>query len=432
MHKCNIEIAKLKFFLDVIAADKDKLAYIYGASTKGNCLLQYAGIGPQQIKYAVERNPLKVGCMTSTQIPIISEETMRNDPPSYQLVLPWHFRTEIIDREKDYLQQYGQFIFPLPKFEIYSHKPKVLITGIHGQIAHYVIQVFKDKYQIYGIAHNKSVDKKFDTSITTLYFDIRDKNKLEQALLTINPDFIVHLAGNSQLDPCEEDFLDTLNINGLVTVNICDIVHRHQLKSRLFNASSLFIYEGHSQDINDDTSLINPQTAYTIAKSIGHQTVNYYRQTYNHHFSNGILCTTESQYRSPNFLLKKVADHARTWSLSKTILELYNFDEYRNIIHAHDVATAIQLILEQPASNYFIGSDNFIHLYDLVIHIYEHHGIELYFHDNTFYEQLTNSPVIQIKSQNRRHKISLNGNSTKLKSLGWYPHYTLHDIITDL
>ena len=61
--------------------------YIYGASTKGNCLLQYAEITESMVKYAVERNLRKIGKMTCSGSEIISEEIMRDSPPDYLLVL---------------------------------------------------------------------------------------------------------------------------------------------------------------------------------------------------------------------------------------------------------------------------------------------------------------------------------------------------------
>jgi len=118
MKRCDVEIAKLKAHLDT-----KKTTYVYGASTKGNCLLQYGKIGPNEIKYAVERNPEKVGRTTSTGIEIISEETMRAAPPEYLLVLPWHFKEEIIARESDFLKAGGKLIFPLPTFEIVGDSP---------------------------------------------------------------------------------------------------------------------------------------------------------------------------------------------------------------------------------------------------------------------------------------------------------------------
>lgn len=117
MKNCDIEINKLKEFISLVIKNNKKV-YIYGASTKGNCLLQYANIDNNSIKYAVERNLNKVGKMTSTGIEIISEETMRQNPPDYLLVLPWHFKKEIIEREKIFLENGGQLIFPFPEFEI--------------------------------------------------------------------------------------------------------------------------------------------------------------------------------------------------------------------------------------------------------------------------------------------------------------------------
>jgi len=119
MDRCDGEISKLQKHLNTGAS-----TYIYGASTKGNCLLQYAGIGPDRVKYAVERNLQKVGCTTSTGIEIISEETMRTSPPEYLLVLPWHFKQEIIDRESEFLKAGGKLIFPLPTFEIIGYSAK--------------------------------------------------------------------------------------------------------------------------------------------------------------------------------------------------------------------------------------------------------------------------------------------------------------------
>lgn len=115
---CDIEIEKLKAFV----SENSRTVYIYGASTKGNCLLQYAGLDSTHIPYAVERNLNKVGKMTSTGIEIISEETMKcHDPaPKFLLVLPWHFRTEIIAREHEFLTNGGKLVFPFPRFEIYS------------------------------------------------------------------------------------------------------------------------------------------------------------------------------------------------------------------------------------------------------------------------------------------------------------------------
>jgi hypothetical protein len=96
-----------------------KSIYVYGASTKGNILLNYFKLDNSIITAAAERNNKKWGCMTpGTHIPIVSEESARKAFPDYLLVLPWHFKDEFIKRESDYLQEGGKFIFPLPSFVV--------------------------------------------------------------------------------------------------------------------------------------------------------------------------------------------------------------------------------------------------------------------------------------------------------------------------
>lgn len=102
---------------------KGKSIYIYGASTKGNVLLQFCNIDHTLITAAADRNPEKWGRRTpGTNIPIISEEEARKAKPDYFLVLPWHFREEFVKREANFLASGGKFIFPLPEIEIIGYK----------------------------------------------------------------------------------------------------------------------------------------------------------------------------------------------------------------------------------------------------------------------------------------------------------------------
>jgi SAM-dependent methyltransferase len=96
-----------------------KRIHIYGASTKGNTILQWCGIDHSIIDYAAERNPDKYGAKTlGTDIPIISEADSRKMKPDYYLALPWHFKKEFLERERETLHQGIGMIFPLPTIEI--------------------------------------------------------------------------------------------------------------------------------------------------------------------------------------------------------------------------------------------------------------------------------------------------------------------------
>ena len=98
---------------------KGKTVYGYGASTKGNTLLQYYGLTPEDITAIAERSPAKFGKYTvGTNIPIISEKEMREVNPDYLLVLPWHFIKEFVEREAEFLNNGGKFIVPCPEFQV--------------------------------------------------------------------------------------------------------------------------------------------------------------------------------------------------------------------------------------------------------------------------------------------------------------------------
>ena len=102
------------------AKAKNKTIHGYGASTKGNVLLQYFGLSNKEINYIAERNPKKYNLYTpGTKIKIISEKDSRAMRPDYYLVLPWHFKKEIIKREKKDFKNKSKFIFPLPNLKIY-------------------------------------------------------------------------------------------------------------------------------------------------------------------------------------------------------------------------------------------------------------------------------------------------------------------------
>ncbi len=116
--RINLHKAELSSLLKGLKREGKKI-HIYGASTKGNTILQWCGLDNTIIDYASDRNPDKDGARTiGTDIPIISEEKSRAMKPDYYLVLPWHFKDEFLEREKIFLDEGGGFIFPLPTIEI--------------------------------------------------------------------------------------------------------------------------------------------------------------------------------------------------------------------------------------------------------------------------------------------------------------------------
>jgi hypothetical protein len=100
---------------------ESRLILGYGASTKGNVILQYCGVTQAELPFIAEVNEEKFGAFTpGTGIPIISEAEAHAMNPDYFLAMPWHFRDTLIERERKFLDKGGSMIFPLPNIDIVS------------------------------------------------------------------------------------------------------------------------------------------------------------------------------------------------------------------------------------------------------------------------------------------------------------------------
>jgi len=116
---------EIKHFFSLVKESGKKI-YGYGASTKGNVVLNFCNLGPEDLPCISDRNPEKVGLITpGTGIPIISHEEMREEKPEYLFVLIWHFRKEVIEYELEFLKRGGKLVFHLPRLhtvDINNHK----------------------------------------------------------------------------------------------------------------------------------------------------------------------------------------------------------------------------------------------------------------------------------------------------------------------
>jgi NDP-4-keto-2,6-dideoxyhexose 3-C-methyltransferase len=114
---CKLKTDVVNFILTEKA--KGKTIYGYGASTKGNTLLQFFGLTSEHITAIADVSEYKHGLYTiATDILIISEQEMREAKPDYLLILPWHFISNFIEREKELRLSGTKFIVPCPKLQV--------------------------------------------------------------------------------------------------------------------------------------------------------------------------------------------------------------------------------------------------------------------------------------------------------------------------
>jgi GDPmannose 4,6-dehydratase len=267
---------------------------------------------------------------------------------------------------------------------------------------------------------------------------MNDNEKLKYNLTMIKPDIIIHLASISSSQYAFNNPIETLYTNGLLTAQICNIIYENKWKTKLFNASSSEIYKGHgAYTVEEDDPFMFHTHPYSIAKIMGHSMVDFYRNTYQLPFSNGIIFTTESNKKKPVFLLNKVAHHIKKWNKGeKELLTVGNLDSYKNILHASDVAKAIKIITEQEeGDNYLICSSESHKILDLVLQLYKNGGIELEKKGNIFCDVKTEINVLQIENNQiglDTKPINILGNPCKLKKLGWKQLVSVNDILLEL
>lgn len=436
--RCVNEKNKLKTLINNINENKKNI-YIYGASTKGNCLLQYSNIRSKDIKYAVERNHNKIGKMTSTGIEIISEELMRERPPEYLLVLPWHFKEEIIEREKEFIEKGGQLVFPFPQLKIYSNKQKIIITGCDGLISRYLIDDLTDKYTLYGICNKNQIN--INHKIMKYNFNITDYDTLKNMILSIEPQIIIHLAGISNSFYAYNNPIETLQVNGMATSYICDIIYKYNKNIKLFNASSSEIYKGHiDYTIKENDSNMFHIHPYSIGKILSHTIIQFYRNNFNLCFINGIIFTSESMYKSDTFLLNKLSKHISMWKINKKPIKIGDLNSFRNIIHVSDVSKAIKMIIEEnKGDDYLIchsdGEKNSILVYELVKRLFKYADIEIIEDDNIIYDTFSKEPILIIEKNNLGLEIcptNIRGIPSKLIGMGWKSKYNVDEILFEI
>jgi GDPmannose 4,6-dehydratase len=290
-------------------------------------------------------------------------------------------------------------------------------------------------YHVFGLYRNNPNKEllKID-GVTYIESDLSKLDSLDVLFSDYEFDEIYNLGAQTFINPSWEHPEYTFNVNCLSIIKLLNYIKDYSPKTKLFNASSSEIYKGHIEYIvkEDDTHKFHNHP-YSIAKIMGHSMVDFYRETHGLPFSNGIFFTTESEKKRPDFLLNKIKIHAKSWKNTLIPLKVGPLVSFRNILHAHDVASAISIIVKQPyGANYLICNDFSVKIFDLVLNVYKNNGILLHQKDNILYDKETNLPVVYIDKNigNETNCINIQGECSKLKELGWTIKYSIDDILS--
>lgn len=292
-----------------------KKIYVYGASTKGNTILQYYGFDKNLIKGAAEIHPEKIGKYTvGSNIPIVLEEDAKKDA-DYFLVLPFAFREGFIKREEEWLKHGGKFIFCTPRFEIYpsnTKRGKALILGVTGQDGSFMAELLLEKgYEVHGLVRHsatgntKNIQHILD-KITLHKGDLADSTSLYRVISTVKPDELYNFADQDHVGWSYDSVDYSSNITGAAVGRLLEIIKQINPKIKFLQPISSNIFGKALETPQTENTSLYPMSPYACAKAFAFHLVRYYREVFGIFASTAIFYNHESERRTEEYVTRKI------------------------------------------------------------------------------------------------------------------------------
>jgi GDP-mannose 4,6-dehydratase len=442
MERCEYQKHLLQQFIQGQVHQGKKIC-VYGASTKGNTLLQYYHLDKNVLLCAAERNPIKYGRRTPlTDIPIVSEAEVRKIKPEFMFVLPWHFKKEFLEREKEYLTEGGQFIFPLPYVDIITNSKKAIITGITGQIGTYMKQYLLSKgYIVYGVVSN--IPNTLEKGVYYIQGNLLERNFWKDLIYTIHPDEIYHFAGYTDSYKSHTEVGISIEVNSKPIEHALDVLYHYKQELHreipFFQSSSIQQWMGNTETEYTENTPFSPLNPYGIGKLHAHWLCKYYRESKGLPIYQGIFSNIESPLRKDVYITKKITNYIKSLLQDgyTAPLSLGNVYVYRDWMHIDDAIRAVYTIMQsnQP-EDYIIASGFPTRLKDLIELAFQQVDIRGVWNElDQFIENNTQRILVQ---SNKELYQTLQGDLCKiyhtqrLRNLGWKPEKTLVSILQEM
>lgn len=353
---------------------KGKKVWVYGASTKGNVILQYYGLDHSLIEAASERSPWKWGKYTvGTMIPCVSEEEARRRQPDYFLVLPYAFFNEMYEREEEWRNKGGKFLVPLPLFRVVGQdgpesivteedtglentkeregcfecgcekengntrcrgdedcrenfsygntkKKKALIFGCTGMDGSYLAEILLEKgYEVHGLIRKSATGnttninhliKDGEEKIILHKGDLADSTSLYRAINEIQPDEIYNEADQDHVGWSFASVGYSCDITGAAVGRILEIIKQINPKIKYFQPVSSNMFGIPAETPQTENTALRPQSPYAAAKVFAYVMCKYYREVFGMFVCTGILYNHESPRRTEDYVTRKITKAA--------------------------------------------------------------------------------------------------------------------------
>ena len=311
---------------------------------------------------------------------------------------------------------------------------RIFITGINGQDGAYLSEYMLELgHEVHGIIRRNSVGENqvgrigyLQDKLHLYYGDMTDSFSIEAALEKAKPDYVFHLAAQTQVRVSFDLPEYTMDVNGNGSLRLLKACKKICPNARIYNAATSEVF-GLSIDADEfqrESTPMNPVSPYGISKVMAYNTMRHYRRAYKMNISNGILFNHESPKRSSAFISQKVVKAA--YRIKKGLqdkLELGNLDAYRDWGHSYDYVRAMWLIANHIEPMDFVIATGVAHsVRDMCKIVFDYFGLN--------YEDY----VVQNPRFMRDEELPyLKGDSTKARTiLGWEPTYTFETLLEEM
>jgi len=312
---------------------------------------------------------------------------------------------------------------------------RCLIIGITGQDGSYLADLLLAKgYEVHGVVRRTSTLERtrlnhlyrdaevFDRRLFLHYADLDDSTSLRRIFLSVAPEEIYHLAGQSHVGLGFALAESTCNLTAMGTLRVLEIIRDMPFKPRLFHASSSEVFGKPECDIQDENTPFRPVSPYGCAKAFATQIVKVFRESYGVFASNGIMYNHESPRRGENFVTRKICRAAAEIKLGRRDkLPLGNLDARRDWGYAPDYVLGMWMTLQkEKADDYVFATGEAHSIRDLAALAFGSLGL-----DWTAYVEVAPSLI------RPDEPMLLRGDSAKARrELGWAPTCRFAELIS--
>jgi GDPmannose 4,6-dehydratase len=324
-----------------------------------------------------------------------------------------------------------------------------IVTGVTGQDGSYLADLLLEKgYHVHGTIR-RTTRKPEDTwapirnhRFTAHDADLEDQASLLRMLNKVGrPERleVYNLAAQSHVAVSFACPLSTTQINYVGVLNLLESLRQLDLLgvTRFYQASTSEMFGDVLETPQKETTPFNPCSPYGVAKVAAHMAIKNYRDSYGLFGCCGILFNHESPRRGYNFVTQKIVKEFQNVFTQNTVLELGNLDAKRDWGHAKDYVRAMWMMLQQDApGDYVVATGEQHSVRDFVEAVVRQYRKDIRWEGEGLSEigLVDDRVVVRVNPEFYRpcEVNTLLGDSTKIRSLGWGPMFSLEELVKDM